>query len=271
MKKEEKLELFFDSIGADPEFAISRDGKMLPSFMFIDGTKENPEHITDGFAILKDNLLVEGNIPPCQTKEEFVTTMKRLKAMIAERIGNCVLVHEDVVEYSDDYIFSEDGQMFGCSSYVNVYLMESLPSPDLYGNSRQIGSHIHIGYTMIENTSGLTKDQVNIAIGRAMDFFVGIPSDDIHYSEERRSAYGKLGSIRMTTYGLEYRSLGGYFMRDEFLEWQYEQTEKAIKFVSNIDNYNKLMVVDSADIKYYDFLEIDLEAQVPQKKLIKSL
>jgi len=191
--------------------------------------------------------------------------MKTIKRLINERIegSGAKILSADTALYSDDFIMSQDGQEFGCSSYVDVYQEESLPSPQLEGNIRPCGCHIHIGYNIESNPLKLDDYQINIAIGKAMDYFVGIPSDKIHYSKYRRNNYGKFGSIRMTAYGLEYRSLGGYFTNDEFLAWQFQQTKKAVEFVSNIDNYEKLSILTCADEKFYDFLEINLDEQIP--------
>jgi hypothetical protein len=260
----------FQTIGSDPEFVIRKGRSYLPSFMFTDGTKKEPEDFGNGYKILKDNLTIEGNIPPASSKEEFISNFKRLKAIISERVAaqKAVLVEADLVTFAPKYIFTPDGQEFGCSSYEDPYLDMTLPSPALVGYSRSCGMHIHVGYDIISDK--YTQEQYNNAIAKAWDFFVTIPSDKILFTPERRNKYGKYGSYRHTSYGGEFRSLGGYFAKDEFLPWIYDQTMKVIEFVANEDNFLKLQQVESADEMYYDFLEININEQIPQLELINA-
>jgi hypothetical protein len=266
-----KIKLKFKTIGADPEFLLKQNGNFIPSCLFFDGTKEFPEEVDVGFAILKDNLLVEGNIPPSDSKEGYIQNMERLKLYIKQQLPeNVELISEDIAEFSEEDILSEDGQEFGCSSYIDIYREALLPSPRLIGNKRQVGAHIHIGYEVILNTTDETSDDIALVLAKALDYFIGIPSDQIHLCKERREGYGKLGSIRLTSYGLEYRSLGGFFAKSKYIAWQYEQVQKAIEFCSDIDNYEKLKIVNMADEKFYDFLEINLMDQVPELKLVEN-
>jgi len=69
MKKDRNIK-----IGADPELFIKdRDNKIVPAFLLVDGTKDNPTPISDdGHAIQYDNVMMEYNIPPSSTVEEFI-------------------------------------------------------------------------------------------------------------------------------------------------------------------------------------------------------
>lgn len=109
----------------------------------------------------------------------------------------------------------------------------------------------------------IEMSDINIQLGKALDFFIGIPSDQVSMSTERRETYGKLGSIRHTIYGMEYRSLGGFFLDDKYLGWQVDQVKKAIDFISDQNNYEKLKLVLEPSEDYYEFLDINLEKQIP--------
>ena len=54
-------------------------------------------------------------------------------------------------------------------------------------------------------------------------------------------------------------------MKDEYLEWIFDQTMKVIDFVSIEANYKKLLRVNSCNEKYYKLLNINLEEQIPVK------
>ena len=102
----------FKTIGSDPEFCIVKGRTNIPSFMITDGTKKNPEDFGGGYKILKDNLTVEGNIPPAFNKEEFIENMKTLKQIINDRaaIIGAKIKETDLEAYAPKYIFSPDGQ-----------------------------------------------------------------------------------------------------------------------------------------------------------------
>lgn len=255
-----------DKIGSDPEFGIlDPDGNPIPSFIFFEGTKQYPEDMGNGFSILKDNLLVEGNIPACKSKQEFIDAMKFLKGIIQiplNRDGSA-LVSADILDYHPMWINTPDGQEFGCSNFRNAYSDKDIQTPVIHTNTRELGMHVHISY--ITNNNKYKVSQYNKLIAKAMDFFLGIPSDKIHYSKERRESYGVLGSYRNSKIyqGMEYRSLGGYFTKDEYLPWIYDQTVKAMEFCAVEENLTKLESIESPDEKYYKLLGIKLEEQVP--------
>ena len=261
-----------DKVGSDPEFGIvDQNGKALPSFMFIDGTKNNPEQFEDGFYLLKDNLLIEGNIPPASSKEEFIESMEFLK-LIANTVlapKEAKLIHVDSLEYSRPDTMTEDGQLFGCASFDHAYSESAMQAPRNETNNRHIGLHIHMSYDI--NTKKYDQEDINYVLAKAFDYFLTIPSDKIHYCEDRRKSYGIYGSFRHTRYGLECRQLGGFFGQKQYLGWIYDQVVKMFDFVSNEDNFKMLQKVVTADERYYDILGINLEEQIPYEAKVKEL
>ena len=253
----------FQTIGADPEFGIKKDGISLPSYMFIDNEKGNPKKIAKGFGVVKDNLLIEGNIPPAKTKSDFKANMHMLISLISTILSksNASLYFEDIITYAKEFIDTVDGQSFGCSSYVDAWELKIKQSPSLHGNKRPIGGHIHIGYKILDKNYN-NKD-INPALARAFDYFLSLPADTVKYCKERRENYGALGSFRDTKYGFEYRSLGGFFMNLQYLDWVYEQSMKAIEYVSDPENLKKIMSITEPLYDHYDTLGISLIDQVP--------
>lgn len=259
----------FKNIGSDPEFAITDgEGKYLPSFLFFEGTKDHPEDMGGGFSILKDNLLVEGNIPPSDNKEEFIDSMGFLKEIINAGLSphGAKLVCVDLAAYDEEFIDTPEGQEFGCQPSLNAYMHGECPAEQLRGLKRPAGMHVHIGLKY--GRSVFKKHEVNECVVKAMDFFLGIPSDRIHSSPERRENYGKLGAYRKTSYGIEFRALGGFFAQQKYLGWIYDQTVKAIEFCNSAENMEKLMKVDSPSEYWYEFLGIKIEEQIKELKSI---
>lgn len=256
-----------DKIGSDPEFFIvDREDSPVGAFLFFEGTKHNPQDVGNGFAILKDNLLVEGNIPPASTRQEFIDNMEMLKALINSVLKpqKARIMSLDVMKYHEMWINTPDGLDFGCSQFKEAYSMKTLQTPMLEGCGRSAGFHIHISYKT-EDGFPFSKIELNGLIAKAMDYFIGLPSDQIFYSKERRSAYGILGAFRDTQYGIEYRSLGGFFTKKQYLGWVYDQTVKAIEFCSDLSNLKLLKEVKEAKIENYEKLGINLGIQIPEK------
>lgn len=81
---------------------------------------------------------------------------------------------------------------------------------------------MHLGY------NGNSIDN-SLLILRYFDLYLGVPSVLIDPDTERRSLYGKAGCFRLTPYGLEYRSLSSYMMKDKkMLAWVWNQVINAI-------------------------------------------
>ena len=89
--------------------------------------------------------------------------------------------------------------------------------------------HIHLGY---ENPNiGFSTTLV-----KYMDAFLGVPSVIYDTDVRRRKYYGNAGSFRLTSYGVEYRVLSGYWLKSkETLNWVHKQTIKAVEAALRAD------------------------------------
>lgn len=256
------------TIGSDPEFFIvQKDGSAYPSTHLLKGTKAEPEDQGNGYAILKDNVLVEGNIPPANSKEEFVANMKQLKAMINSllHLRGLELHNADSMEYTPEQLEHPEANEFGCSAYKNGWQLGSFSAEDMsFMPVRVAGFHIHIGYEILDKS--YPKSFLNIMIARAFDYFVTFPAR-LHFNDEFRGKYyGNFGVYRDCPYGLEARSLGGHFTHDKYLDWVYDNTIKAMEFCSIPENIEKLQKITSPSfdsmnttIANYDILDVDLQ------------
>jgi hypothetical protein len=109
--------------------------------------------------------------------------------------------------------------------------------------------HIHIGYDI----DGVwNKETMNVIITRAFDLFVVIPSCLIYVDQRRFENYGGLGQYRDTSYGLECRSLGGYFANPKYTSWIFDQVNKAIEFINNEENFYKLNYMAKPNVTFKD-------------------
>jgi len=245
------------ALGSDPEFIIvDQYGKGIPGSLLTSGTKDFPEYFKEEFALFKDNLTVEGNIPPCTSKKAFIEALRFLIDTINDRANHFTARIKYTGQYEFDSILleSEDGQEFGCSevqySWNAVYFKEfndlSNPpdnTPNL-GDSklRTAGFHIHIGYG-ITNATFIKKEIYDVILAKLFDMFIVLPSLYVCHEEFRTMNYGLLGNYRSKPYGLECRALSSYFTNPIFHEWIWDQIEKMFKFANKLSEEQLLTLL----------------------------
>jgi len=275
------------SFGSDPEFFVyNKDrNQIISSIYLVEGDKETPHPLKDGYAILKDNILVEGNVPPTFTGRAFVESILTLKKHIRNYLSavftSLDIVEEDSMDIDPVFLTHPDALLFGCSPYLNAWDGETYKANDLSDeNFRTAGFHVHIGYEKTKDNH-FDNFTINKVIARAFDLFVTIPSYLEHFDARRFVNYGGLGQFRETSYGLECRSLGGYFAKDVYLEWLASNLDKMLEYVSNEDNFNTMTYVEkpelkvmsdgtlSVDLSIYEELELDLTQLLYNVKTFK--
>lgn len=267
------------TFGSDPEYFVinEKTGMILSSINLVNGTKEIPEPLGDGFFILKDNILVEGNLPPASTKEGFMENVFGLKKRILEYLKainpSLGLLHKDCADVDMAFLSHPEAMQFGCSPYLNAWDKQVHRANDLSSESyRTAGMHIHIGYDL-EDGNLWSRETINNVITKAFDFFVVIPSCMIHVDKRRFENYGGLGQYRETSYGLECRSLGAFFANPEYSKWVIDQTVKAIEFITDDRKFYKLEYMKKPETRFiggkfifdssvYEYLGINFNEQV---------
>lgn len=220
------------TFGSDPELFIinKKTGKVVSAVGKIPGTKNKPFHspdMPDGFALQTDNILVEFNIPPCKTKNEFVNNIEYMKNYIQEYIQKLNSNYDILCASSQDVpvsqLRSKQAKCFGCDVDYNAYTELPNEKPDgASSTTRSSGLHLHLGY---ENYN----IDASLLIVKYFDAYIGIPSLFKDPDTKRRSLYGRAGCFRLTDYGLEYRTLGSSLMRNrETLEWLFDRIINSI-------------------------------------------
>lgn len=221
-------------VGSDIEWFLQdkESGEIVSAEGIVQGTKYDPYHFDPNekfFATSLDNVLAEGNIPPAITASEFYKNVEILRNYIDSNLPkNLKTVALPSARLDEKYLQTENAQIFGCDPSYNCWTNEEVHPLPTGDNLRSTGFHIHIGY---ENPSV----DANIALGKAMDLFLGIPSVILEPKNERKAVgYGCAGNFRHQGHGFEYRSLSGYFSTSkDHVEWCFNNAQKAVEFVND--------------------------------------
>lgn len=247
------------TIGADPEVFIQHkvNGKIIPAYKLLpEYNKENPRDMGNGYAILHDNIMLEGNIPPASSKEEFITNMNGLVTIfndfIKSRSTNLQLKFADSVETDSETLNHSIAKIFGCSPYLNAYKdISEIKADDMSElNARVAGDHHHIGYD-----SMYKKETVNKIIAKLFDVFVVLPARTLYNDPIRAKYYGAYGNYRNKPYGLEVRSLGGYFFDPKFYGIIYDNMQMMFEYMNSFNDIVQLIsktnIIDPYNIERY--------------------
>lgn len=226
------------TIGSDPEVFLSRisNGKIASGIGLFGGTKDEPLDIGSGCACQEDNILVEFNIPAVKTKEDFKKYINYGKDYISTvAAGYGLKPHYSSSEIVDEEIISEEAKIFGCDPSINVisktvHQIDPDAIPQNLKLLRTSGFHIHIG---LDFPSDYKREKLVMAFELMTTLPLVDKDNDCHH---RRQFYGMFGDCRFKDYGVECRSLGGYFLRDDdSIDQVWKGVENTIKlFESDI-------------------------------------
>lgn len=225
------------TVGSDAEvFLRDAGGNLVASCGKFGGTKERPKAMFKvdwnvpstykdrGFMYQEDNVALEFNIPAADTQAKFTAHMKRALGeceKLAKEKGLVVAIEAANV-FPDTELQTKAAKEFGCEPDFSVWSLKPNPRPKANNpNLRTASAHIHVGY----------PDMDRVGFGRAMDLFLGAPSVVLDPDRMRRELYGKAGCIRIKPYGLEYRTLSNFWLKDR-LDWVYQQVEKVVQFMN---------------------------------------
>lgn len=229
------------TIGADPElFVINMNQKFISSIGKFGGTKAMPKPIGHDCHVQEDNVAVEFNIPPSESKETFIASINFALEELHKRATSLNLQLSIVpsARFDSDQLRNPKAKVFGCDPDMNAWTLMQNISPHCSDKSlRSAGGHVHVG----------CKEHLPFDIARAMDLFLGVPFIAVDDDDERRKLYGKAGAYRNKEYGMEYRTLSNVWLQSDRLKaWVYDATQAALAF---LDLGNRLGREDGDEIQ----------------------
>jgi len=218
-------------LGSDPEvFLVNQQGKHIAINGFINADKWNPMQVPNmahGFTLQEDNVALEYGIPPAATSQEFVEYIKSVMEVSRNFLPPDVTFSKlSCVVFEDDQLQHPMSRVFGCEPDYNAYTKKANPKPNPpHPGMRSAGGHVHVE----------TKEHP-LAVVKALDLFLGVPSVIMDDGVDRKQLYGKAGAFRPKPYGVEYRTLSNFWMFDDKLvDWVWRNCERALNNLKQAD------------------------------------
>jgi len=219
-------------MGSDPEFMLQTpNGNFVSAIGIVPGDKY-ARHRIDPHEFYYDNVMAECAVSPASSKEEMVVNFRDC----FQKFSNLIHPFELVPRASQNYPMSElqhdDAKAIGCDPEYCVYSLTNAVPPTAEfqtGTLRTAGGHVHLGAEIAQDEFG------SIFTIRMLDLFLGIPSiyiDPDKTTKQRKKLYGKAGRYRQPAHGVEYRSLGNFWLRTpELVELVFDICEFTLNFV----------------------------------------
>jgi hypothetical protein len=236
------------SFGTDPEFMLAKNGKIYSAIGIVKGTKERRKKIGK-HEFYYDNVLAETAVAPGDTKAEAVSNIKDCLKTYAELTAPYKLEARASHVFTPDQLKHKDAFKIGCdpeacaysSSWVEVD-EETFQKTAL----RSAGGHIHLGNPILLDHPILKEYSGNVAV-RLLDLFLGIPSiflDHDPTTKARKQLYGQAGRWRMPKYGIEYRSVGNFWLSSpQLVELTYDICDFVLECLAD-DRWKNFWDVD---------------------------
>lgn len=222
------------SFGTDPEFMLLKDGKYHSAIGVVNGSITDRIKIS-GHEFYYDNVLAECAVQPGHSKKEFIENLRECLQIYSKMVEPFQLSTCAATFYPEEELEHPDAKKVGCAPDMCAYEMELIDPPEqsIQNTSlRSCGGHIHLGDKILQSEGPEPVFAVYM-----LDLFLGIPSvwlDEGDSSCLRRSVYGQAGRYRDKDYGLEYRSLGNFWLKSpELAELIYDLSDFALQFVKN--------------------------------------
>lgn len=198
-------------LGCDPEFFIKDKGtnEIRSAYGLLPGTKKDPYPVKNG-AVQIDGTATEFNIDPATTEDEFnnniasvITQMSGMLPLWAE------LTDLPTAMYDPAYFAKLPAAAveMGCEPDLNAYTGKENVKPVTELPMRTAGGHVHIGWTEGKDIHDPDHIADCIEVVKQIDVYLGVPSLMWDNDFQRRQLYGKAGSFRVKSYGVEYRPM----------------------------------------------------------------
>lgn len=226
-------------LGADPEVFISKNGKIVSAENKLEGKKSSPLRIDNDIWIHEDNALGEFGFTPVDNPQDLESTINRAIYLIEEKIGDEFNIDLRGSGKIDEDELTDQTLSSGCSPEFDCFSLEESDPPDLSNTLlRSAGGHLHIGYdSQVGDRSLEYQNRIRVGLCRLLDLYLLIPSMFVEDKTDiqRLSLFGDPGKMRFKDYGLEYRSLSNFWLRNKInIYGIFKRTQEALDHMTSV-------------------------------------
>lgn len=213
-------------VGCDPEgFFVDKNGAPVPIVGLLGGGKGTPIPCKGG-GYLEDGTAFEINITPAATAKEFLTNIKSVMAAIdvrAKELDMSISI-EPTKLFQKEQLLSEQANESGCLPDYNAWERCANPRVSVRNTLQRFASgNIHVSWEEPNNPPDFRERLV-----QWMDVYLGLPEIILEKDKDRRKFYGKAGSFRPKSYGIEWRTGSNFWLKsDARIKWAFDSTHAA--------------------------------------------
>jgi len=214
----------------------------MPCIGLIGGTKENPREILGGkgYAVQEDNVMAEFNIPPAAEAISFSADVNKVLTYlkkVADGHGAELLINSSV-HFDPKELEHPQAQHIGCEPDFCVWNRTinefDQTKKELLKTLRSSGGHVHVSYSENGKKNKDLSMEGKEFLVMSMDALLGLPSVLLDEDKERHLLYGKAGAFRPKDYGIEYRVLSNFWVKnDKLRQFVFNQTKKSVEFLGD--------------------------------------
>ncbi len=193
-------------LGGDPEILLESDGKIYESASLDEDKLKTTRDIA------RDGYQAELHPDAHGCREVMWGKYVASALKLEEKFGFVPVTGAGRwIPQSEFVDLTDASKRFGCVPSSNIYGAKSIDVDAMFYMFRPLGGHIHLGFD---------KQKVNLAqFVRLLDIFVGNTSvlfdqNDTDLQQERRKNYGRAGEFREKPYGVEYRTLSNFWLKN---------------------------------------------------------
>lgn len=227
------------TFGCDPElFVLNDKGQYVSAEGLLPGTKESPYPV-EGGGIQVDGMAAELTIDPASSFEQFRDRLKGVYRQCVDMLPKGYNLSCVPSVSFDPEIFDaapEKAKELGCSPDYDAWTGACNPPPKAQDKYlRTASGHIHIGWTNDVAPSDVQHIINCRDLVKQLDWYLGGWSLKHDTDPRRRELYGKAGACRIKPYGVEYRVLSNFWLRDDELMLEmWNRLQQAIMDMSRV-------------------------------------
>ena len=235
------------SLGSDPEMMIrDRKGNYKSAIGIVHGTKKDRLQLGGGATAFYDNVMVECCPLPGTDIQSVVRNFAECFRLLAKAVYPFELVLQASHEYDEDQVEHPHAREFGCVKERDCYTeLEYAAICPKDSTLRTAGGHVHIGQHPGDADPWplLDEGMGRVWFIRCLDMFLGTASilmDNDPTSPRRRKLYGAAGFFRKTPYGVEYRTMGNFWLASpKIVAVVYDLVRFSLGFVRSSQKFQK--------------------------------